>query len=163
MRAMVVKEFRELRRDRRTVAMIVALPVLLLVGGAQLGELEHRDELFDDFCLTPFHPAELEARLLELFLDELSTLASERITALRAQWGEAPETITVVSAYPLTDDKRQRLEQALNEVTGLNIPIDYQQNPELVAGLCITIGNWVLHINVRDDLKGFAEFAHATR
>ena len=31
MRAMVVKEFRELRRDRRTVAMIVALPVLLLV------------------------------------------------------------------------------------------------------------------------------------
>jgi len=31
MRAMVMKEFRELRRDRRTVAMIVALPILLLV------------------------------------------------------------------------------------------------------------------------------------
>jgi ABC-2 type transport system permease protein len=30
-RAMIVKEFRELRRDRRTVAMLVALPVLLLV------------------------------------------------------------------------------------------------------------------------------------
>ncbi len=43
-----------------------ALPVMLLVGGAQLGDLEHRDELFDDFCLTPFHPAELEARLRHL-------------------------------------------------------------------------------------------------
>ncbi|HEY5516132.1 MAG TPA: ABC transporter permease [Pengzhenrongella sp.] len=31
MRAMIVKEFRELRRDRRTVAMLVVLPVLLLV------------------------------------------------------------------------------------------------------------------------------------
>ncbi len=31
MRAMVLKEFRELRRDRRTMAMIVFLPILLLV------------------------------------------------------------------------------------------------------------------------------------
>jgi ABC-2 type transport system permease protein len=31
MRAMVVKEFRELRRDRRTLAMIIAMPLLLLV------------------------------------------------------------------------------------------------------------------------------------
>ncbi len=29
--AMVVKEFRELRRDRRTLAMLIALPILLLV------------------------------------------------------------------------------------------------------------------------------------
>lgn len=31
MRAMIVKEFRELRRDRRTLGMLVALPVLLLI------------------------------------------------------------------------------------------------------------------------------------
>ncbi len=38
-------------------------PLLVLVGGAQLTDLELRDELFDDFCLTPFHPSEVEARL----------------------------------------------------------------------------------------------------
>jgi len=42
-------------------------PVLLLVTGAQLGELELREDLFDDFCLAPFHPKELEARLRHLF------------------------------------------------------------------------------------------------
>ena len=42
-------------------------PVLLLVSGAQLGELEMREDLFDDFCLAPFHPKELEARLRHLF------------------------------------------------------------------------------------------------
>jgi DNA-binding response OmpR family regulator len=39
---------------------------LVLLGGGQIGDLELRDELFDDFCLTPFHPAELEARLRHL-------------------------------------------------------------------------------------------------
>jgi two-component system, OmpR family, alkaline phosphatase synthesis response regulator PhoP len=42
-------------------------PLLLLVSGAQLGDLELREDLFDDFCLTPFHPRELEARLRHLF------------------------------------------------------------------------------------------------
>src|ERR1700733_4429293 len=42
-------------------------PMLLLVSGAQLAELELREDLFDDFCLTPFHHRELEARLVHLF------------------------------------------------------------------------------------------------
>jgi len=42
-------------------------PLLVLVTGVQLSDLELRNELFDDFCLTPFHPAEVEARLRHLF------------------------------------------------------------------------------------------------
>jgi two-component system, OmpR family, alkaline phosphatase synthesis response regulator PhoP len=42
-------------------------PVLLLVSGAQLADLELRNELFDDFCLYPFQPRELDARLKHLF------------------------------------------------------------------------------------------------
>ncbi|WP_419943888.1 winged helix-turn-helix transcriptional regulator [Candidatus Poriferisodalis sp.] len=40
--------------------------VLVLVRGNALDELTMRDELFDDFCLDPFHPRELEARLAHL-------------------------------------------------------------------------------------------------
>ena len=53
---------RTLRKREPAVA-----PLLVLVSGAQLGDLELRDDLFDDFCLTPFHPRELEARLKHLF------------------------------------------------------------------------------------------------
>src|SRR5689334_16124527 len=42
-------------------------PILLLVSGAQLSDLELREDLFDDFCLSPFHPRELEARIRHLF------------------------------------------------------------------------------------------------
>ncbi len=41
-------------------------PLLLLVNGSQLEELQARDELFDDFMISPFHPRELEARLRHL-------------------------------------------------------------------------------------------------
>lgn len=41
-------------------------PLLLLVSGSQLDELDARDELFDDFLITPFHPREIEARLKHL-------------------------------------------------------------------------------------------------
>ncbi len=42
-------------------------PLLVLVSGSQLADLELRNDLFDDFCLTPFHPSEVAARLRHLF------------------------------------------------------------------------------------------------
>lgn len=53
---------RALRKRDGTV-----IPLMLLVNGAQLDELTLRDDLFTDFCLSPFHPRELEARLRHLF------------------------------------------------------------------------------------------------
>jgi DNA-binding response OmpR family regulator len=41
--------------------------VLLLVNGGQLAELDPREELFDDFCVHPFHPIEFETRLKHVF------------------------------------------------------------------------------------------------
>ena len=40
---------------------------LLLINGGQLATLDPREDLFDDFCLSPFHPLELEVRLKQLF------------------------------------------------------------------------------------------------
>lgn len=53
---------RSLRRGDNELA-----PLMILVNGTQLGELDDRGELFEDFCLSPFHPRELEARLRHLF------------------------------------------------------------------------------------------------
>lgn len=106
---------------------------------------------------------ELEARLMDLLLDGLASLSSDHIAALRTQWGEPPEAIMVASAYPLSEDRQQRLEETLTGVTGLSAPVKYEQNTDLLAGLRVTIGAWVLHANVQDELKGFAEFAYAAR
>ena len=41
-------------------------PVLVLVSGGQLADLELREDLFDDFCLLPFEPEEMRARMRHL-------------------------------------------------------------------------------------------------
>jgi F-type H+-transporting ATPase subunit b len=106
---------------------------------------------------------ELEARLLDVLLEGLTSLPGERVAALRTQWGEPPDAIVVASAYPLADERRQQLETALTGIIGHAIPVRYERDEELVAGLQISIGAWLLHANVRDELRGFAEFAHAAR
>lgn len=58
---------RALRRGENHVDRIV-----VLVTGAQLADLEMRDDLFDDFCLAPIHPRELDSRLRHLFYNEMS-------------------------------------------------------------------------------------------
>ena len=55
-------------------------PLLLIIGGNRLDELDLRDELYDDFCLDPFHPRELEARLRHLFWRTGSGSAPELVT-----------------------------------------------------------------------------------
>ena len=42
-------------------------PLLLVVTADQLPELELREDLFDDFCTTPWRGQELDARLAHLF------------------------------------------------------------------------------------------------
>jgi len=54
------------RALRKNVGAVVR-PLMLLVNGGQLGELEMRNDLFDDFCLWPFQPRELDARLKHAF------------------------------------------------------------------------------------------------
>lgn len=52
-------------------------PILLLVPGGRLDDLVGNDGLYDDFCLTPFHPSELEARLRHL-VQRAGVVAAQR-------------------------------------------------------------------------------------
>lgn len=130
-------------------------------------EIEHsalqQGAQFATRLLTQAAGPELETKLLDVLLDGMSGLSSNQIAALRTQWGEPPDAILVVSAYPLPEDRRKLIEETLTGVTGLTVPVRYARDPDLLAGLRITIGAWTLHANVKDELKGFAALAHAER
>lgn len=105
---------------------------------------------------------ELEARLIDLLLENLTNLSQDQITTLSTQWGKQAETIMVASAYPLPESQRINMEMAFKKLIGSAIPVKYKQDSELLAGLNVTIGAWVLQANIRDELKGFTEFAYVT-
>lgn len=129
------------------------------------GELQalQQSARFATSILSKASGPELESRLLSILLEDLAALSDEDAANLLLQWGGAPEVIEVCSAYPIPDNQRKDLERALKIVSRLSVPVHYNEAPELLAGLRITIGAWHLHANVRDDLKGLMEFAHVAR
>ncbi len=70
---------RSLRRGDLGIA-----PLLLLVRGTQLADLDGRHDTFDDFCVSPFHPAELEARLRHLLAAEPGVAAGPELIEYEA-------------------------------------------------------------------------------
>jgi F-type H+-transporting ATPase subunit b len=103
---------------------------------------------------------ETETRLVELVLTELRKLPREQISALRDSNQKTPSVVVVTSAFPLPDDLRQRLQQELTTYINPDISLKFEQESELLAGLRITIGAWVLGVNLRDELEGFITLAH---
>ncbi|MGW8229285.1 MAG: F0F1 ATP synthase subunit delta, partial [Gammaproteobacteria bacterium] len=98
--------------------------------------------------------------LIELAIDELKQLPDDRVTALRNSFAQTEEVIMVITAYPLADQQRQSLEQVLAKIASPDIPLRFEQNSELVAGVRITIGAWILGANLQDELAGFRELAY---
>ncbi len=103
---------------------------------------------------------EMEKHLIGLFLRDLSTLPDEKKKSLCAAAGNSVETVLISTAYPLDDDTQRKLERSLATNLSINIPIQYTQDKDLKAGLRITIGDWVLHANLQDELKSFVDIAH---
>jgi F-type H+-transporting ATPase subunit b len=101
-----------------------------------------------------------EARLIDLVLEELKQLPEERITTLRNSFKTMPDTIIISTAYPVEDQHRQALEKVLHKITNTEIPLQFEQNKALLAGIRITIGAWVLGANLQDELTGFRELTH---
>jgi F-type H+-transporting ATPase subunit b len=106
---------------------------------------------------------ELEGRLVEIAIADLGQLEEEDCQALRNAWQSGKETIDVASAYPLGDARLGSLRAALAKLLGAPEPAVQTQtrtDDNLIAGLRISVGPWVLRANLRDELTAFADLAH---
>lgn len=103
---------------------------------------------------------ELHARLVDLVIGELNRLPAARVATLRNRIGEPDSTVLVSSALPLSGVEQQGLNRALAAVTGDATAVHFEQRPELLAGVRIELGGWVLGANLQDELRAFAELAH---
>lgn len=96
---------------------------------------------------------ELEARLVDLFIDDLSGVSQD-------QWdlvGEAPGEALVCSAFPLDEGDRARLQQALAARMSRSLGFRFVVDPALIAGLRFELGPLSLGANVRDEMDFFRQ------
>ena len=103
---------------------------------------------------------ELEKQLFELLINELSQLQDERIETLRKTKLKSVDKIKVSSAFKLSNTQHQQLEKILRKFYDQSIPVEYEQDTKLLAGLRISLGSWVLRMNLADELSSFAALSH---
>jgi len=99
---------------------------------------------------------DLTLRFLRLLVEkDRETLAKailDQYQSLRDEHrGIVDATVTV--AYPLADEDREALVEALEERTGKTIRLDVEENPDLIGGLVIQIGDRVFDGSVRNQLN----------
>lgn len=99
---------------------------------------------------------ELEARLYVLLLEDLRSLRPEDKRAVTEAAAAPGLELRVQSAFALDEGRRAELARVLAEVTGKTLPVEYRENPDLLAGFHVAIGPWILHANLRDELKFFS-------
>jgi F-type H+-transporting ATPase subunit b len=107
---------------------------------------------------------ELEARLVNLAVEDLPLLSNEQIKALRSVSQQVGLQVKVTSAFPLSAPQRSLIVQKLKEVTQDSVAIEFHEDSRLLAGLRINVGPWVMRANLEDELGFFADaIGHGSR
>ncbi len=71
---------------------------------------------------------------------------------LKAEAGQA-QKVEVISAYPLTEDAKERLAQSLAKKLNCKVTIESQVDPSLIGGAVIRAGDKVIDGSVRGRLQ----------
>ena len=93
-------------------------------------------------------------------LEGLTTLSGEGLSQLRTNFDKTSGCVIVSSAFPLTDGQRQQLKQTLEKILETGLKIQFEEDRELLAGLCLVMGNRSIGLNLRDELEGFRILDH---
>lgn len=115
---------------------------------------------FAEKLLARFAAPELETQLVHMVLQDLSQLPDDLVQEAHRTPPDAPIQVKIASAFPLPETERGALAQRLRDLLGANCALTHDVDPQLLAGLRIAIGPWVVRANLQDELQFFAETSH---
>jgi F-type H+-transporting ATPase subunit b len=99
---------------------------------------------------------ELEARIVDLVLEDIPLLSPEQVQAMKAAVHGSDRSVKVTSAFCLPATQRGAITQKLQAVLQGQVTAEFQEDTRLLAGLRISIGPWVLNANIEDEMRFFA-------
>jgi len=114
---------------------------------------------FVAYLLSRLASTELEERVRQLLLEDMTRLPDQQLQALRNTDQAAEAKIT--SAYPLDALQRTGLNAALNHLAERPVACTFALDPTLMAGLRLSLGPWMLRASLLDELNFFTQTRHA--
>lgn len=115
---------------------------------------------FSAKLLTRLASQELETKLYTLLLEDLQNIPTTDKQSIIDSTTIPELHIKIQSAFSLSQNEQSTLTETLNALTQKALPIEFSINPELIAGFQVDIGPWIMHANLRDELKFFSGALH---
>ena len=86
--------------------------------------------------------------LLPMIISDLGKLVNEKNNVAKA---------TVRTARPLSAEVQQTLKDKLKNFAGKTIELDIKEDPEIIGGVVVRLGDWVLDSSLRGQLRKMRE------
>lgn len=99
---------------------------------------------------------DLDARLADLFAQDMQNWPKDKIKTLAAAAQDAGGQVSVVSANDLPAAAQKALAKTLSDTLGQNCKPSFSSDKTLITGVRVTIGPWVLEADAADELEFFA-------
>jgi len=103
--------------------------------------------------------ADLQGKLLDLFLADLDASPRDRIVGFLGKPELPLDAVDVASAFELTGMQQQALRERAKTLCGADVPVRFSVDPSLLAGIRLATGGCVLGLNLKDELDGFARLS----
>jgi len=105
--------------------------------------------------LTRVVTPELDTKLVEMLLEDLTGLPEQQRSAIAEAVGREATTVKVVTAYPLPETVTAHFEGRFREMFPTVKSFTYTENAALLAGIRVIAGPWNLAANLKDELAFF--------
>lgn len=145
----------EIDKARELNAAREAQQIKEMARQAEATAVQHGTQ-FAAALLARIAAPELETRLIDAAIEDLSTLSRDRAEAVKSSLPTSAKG-RVATAFPLDSPRRDRLVKQVEGVFDRRFDWEFVEERELLAGLEVSLGGWVLRGNLRDELKFFAE------
>jgi F-type H+-transporting ATPase subunit b len=83
--------------------------------------------------------ADLEQRIITIFLERLRNLAPDERAALEHTLAQAPPTAVVRCAFPLSAAQRQQIGRVLHDLLGADLDLTSETAPDLICGISLVV------------------------
>ncbi|MDH5258944.1 MAG: F0F1 ATP synthase subunit delta [Gammaproteobacteria bacterium] len=152
-----IVELREKEREKDKQVQKKKLDLLLRENERQALD---QGSLFAAKLLKDVSSQDLENRLVELFLKNIHHFSRQKKDELVNIFHEENPVISITSAYPLPQKQKDDIQHSVQDLFSNKIHYKYKLNPELIAGVRVDIGSYVMRANIGDELKFFSDAAN---
>jgi F-type H+-transporting ATPase subunit b len=143
-----------LAEERERVAAVAAHKQQELRHELELEAMANARQFTTTLLARLANPA-IEARFVDLLLENWASLPDSQFDGLRTAAMENSTGVVITTAFPLSEEQRQRIKSAMENRLNVALAMNFNEDSSLLSGIRLSLGPWQLSLNFADEMAGF--------